>query len=99
MGGGCTQFWLFSFFSYFSQDDKNLRAPNEAIASVELFNWKTGEHCQLKDLPYPISGHTGLVVNGIPVFCGGYSNIYETRCYQLNKGAQTWEQVNYDKHP
>ena len=37
--------------------------------------------------------HTGAVVNGIPVFCGGTSTEYESRCYKLDKATHTWDEV------
>ena len=65
------------------------------IATVELYNWQTGEQCQLKDLPYGVTEHTGTVIGDVPVFCGGYSVNAENRCFKLNKTDQSWIQVHY----
>ena len=66
-------------------------------ASVELYNWQTGEQCQLPDLPYNITAHTGTVLDGVPVFCGGYtgleSNPVENKCYKMDMNDKSWIQV------
>jgi hypothetical protein len=64
------------------------------LNSVELFNWQTGEQCQLNNLPYGVYAPAAEVFNGIPVFCGGRSNFgAEKKCYKLNKMDNSWEQV------
>ena len=64
--------------------------------TVELFNWETGEHCKLGDLPFGVAAHSGTVMNGIPVFCGGYldSSGDSSFCHKYNIQKQEWEQVN-----
>ena len=66
-----------------------------SLKSVELYNWKTGEQCELPDLPYEISYHTGVTFEGTPAFCGGgYSQTAdERRCYKFEKSSLTWTQV------
>jgi hypothetical protein len=70
------------------------------ITAVELYNWQTGEQCQLPDLPYNISALTGRVLDGVPVFCGGFtgleSNPVENRCYKMDKSDKSWIQVKID---
>ena len=74
--------------------------PNkEPLTSVELFNWKTGEQCYLEELPFPVRGHSGTVLDGEPHICGGTFN--ETtqptkRCYKFNKEGFVWEPVSFD---
>jgi len=63
-----------------------------SISSVELYNWKTGEQCQLKDLPEPVSCQSGTVMEGTPIFCGNYRNTHD-KCYSFNKTSKTWSQV------
>ncbi len=75
-----------------------IRGLDVDIATVELFNWKTGEHCQLEDLPNVVSDHTGTVINGIPVYCSSHLSVDKLKCFKLNKATRTWEQVNYLEH-
>ena len=65
----------------------------ETLDSVELFNWKTGEQCFLKELPFRIAAHTGAVMDDVPVFCGGFTTESEAKCFKLNKTSQYWNQV------
>ena len=64
------------------------------LSTVELFNWKTGEQCFLQHLPYKVAGHSGIIMDGVPVYCGGYSTEIEARCFMLNKTSQVWVQVS-----
>ena len=68
----------------------------------ELYNWQTGEQCQLKDLPYGVAAHAGMVMDDIPAFCGGYFDVCvggallaDNRCFKLNKTDQSWIQVGH----
>ena len=69
------------------------RPPSGYLKTVELYNWQTGEQCQLKDLPYEVAGQAATVIDDVPVFCGGVSLTYENRCFKLNKTDQSWIQV------
>ena len=66
---------------------------SQKLSSVELYNWKTGEQCQLEDLPHPNAGHTATVLDGTPAFCGGTSPDVEKRCYKFDKTTLSWIQV------
>ena len=41
------------------------------------------------------AGHSGTIMNGTPVFCGGDTGLgsADGRCYKLNKLNRTWEQI------
>ncbi len=68
----------------------------EYLAEVELFNWKTQKQCRLENLPYPVGGHTGVVLNGIPIYCGGQKNnqtLYSKNCYKFNMEDKDWTEV------
>ena len=69
--------------------------PGTFLSTVELYNWQTGEQCQLKDLPYGVAAHSATVMDNVPVFCGGYSQAPENRCFKLNQTDQSWIQVGY----
>ena len=68
--------------------------PSGYLATVELYNWQTGEQCQLKDLPYQVAGQAATIMDDVPVFCGGLSVTYENRFFKLNKTDQSWIQVS-----
>ncbi len=73
------------------------RTDDLRLSSVELYNWETGEQCQLGDLPRPISEHTGTVFNGTPVYCAGVRDqgyVNSEECYKFNKKDRTWERVS-----
>ena len=65
------------------------------LSSVELFNWQTGEQCHLPDLPYPVYGHVGTVLDGVPVFCGGDNGLIQYKCFKLNLTDLTWNRVSF----
>jgi len=66
-----------------------------ATKLVELFNWQTGQICQLSDLPYDLDAGSGTVLDGIPIFCGNWrSGQGDKNCFKLNKGDLTWEKVS-----
>ena len=71
------------------QADKELK--------VELFNWRTGEQCQLSEqLPFSTYGHSAAVLDGVPVYCGGLldkDDDGDKRCHKFLKETKTWEQV------
>ena len=67
------------------------------LDTVELFNWKTNQSCSLpQKLPIVISEHSGTVLNGIPIVCGGYGpeNELQSSCFQLDKETKTWKNVS-----
>ena len=71
------------------------RGPN-LLDTVEMFNWKTKEQCTLSSrLPEAVSEHTGAVIDGSPVYCGGYgtNNTRLKSCYKFDKSSQTWTNV------
>jgi hypothetical protein len=63
-----------------------------SISSVELYNWKTWEQCQLKDLPEPVSCQSGTVMEGTPIICGNFEGSQD-KCYSLNRTSNTWIKV------
>ncbi len=66
------------------------------LSEVELFNWKTQKQCFLKDLPFAVGGHSGAVLNEIPIFCGGQKRnniLFSKDCYKYNKESKNWTQV------
>ena len=69
---------------------------NSRPKTVELFNWETREHCKLGDLPFGVAAHSGTVLNGIPVFCGGFldSSSQSRLCHKYNLQKQEWDQVD-----
>ena len=62
--------------------------------SVELYNWKNGEQCQLPNLNYLIHSQVSVVLNGTPAFCGGQSNQEMIQCWMLDKVTKAWMQVS-----
>jgi hypothetical protein len=72
------------------------------LDSVELFNWKTGQQCFLKSkLPLTVSEHSGTVIDGQPIFCGGYgpNNARQKGCYAYEKSEDRWRNVSVLLHP
>ena len=64
------------------------------LDSVELFNWQTGEQCQIGDFYKSVGAHSGTVLEGVPIICGGYESGHGLdECYKLNKDEMVWEQV------
>ena len=66
------------------------------LAEVELFNWKTKKQCRLQDLPNAVGGHSGVVLDGIPIYCGGQKNDtieYSRNCYKYNRESKIWTEV------
>ncbi len=61
------------------------------LNSVELYNWRTGQQCQLPNLTYPIDGQVAVVMNGTPAYCGGYNSL---QCFKLDKVTRTWIKVS-----
>ena len=64
-----------------------------AIKSVELYNWKTGDHCQLDDLPEEARGHAAVTLtDGTVVYCGGWdkNSSAVTACYQKQLAETSW---------
>jgi hypothetical protein len=60
----------------------------------EAYNWKTGQQCQLENLPYGMGAHVGTVFEGVPMLCGNYNSQQgDTRCQKLNTKSMIWEKV------
>ena len=71
--------------------------PTSRLQSVELFNWQTGEQCQLPDLPTGVTSHMATVLDDVPVYCGGFSDMSkkaDRSCYKLDKTSKTWIKVD-----
>ena len=65
------------------------------LNSVEAFNWKTEEHCQLNDLPIGIRIHSATVLYGVPIICGGFSyEIPLQSCYKYLEQNDSWEPIS-----
>ncbi len=66
-----------------------------AARLVELYNWQTGQICQLNDLPYDMDASSGTVLDGIPILCGTWqSGQGDKNCIKLNKDDLTWDRVS-----
>ena len=68
------------------------------LDTVELFNWKTKEQCQLKaKLPTTVSEHSGTVYEGVPIFCrgSGLVNSRQNGCYKFETENRVWQDVSY----
>ena len=64
------------------------------MRSVEAINWKTKEQCRLADLPEGIRIHSGAVLYGVPVVCGGYSfEIPLQTCHKFQEETGKWKTV------
>ena len=59
--------------------------------TVELFNWRTFQHCQLPNLPVGVYGHVAGFMEGVPVFCEG--QILRNSCYKMDKLTKKWVSV------
>ena len=71
------------------------------LDTVEMFNWKTHQQCYLKArLPITVSEHSGTVLDGKPVFCGGFGpdNSRQKGCYKYEKDNKTWINVKIRLH-
>jgi hypothetical protein len=67
----------------------------ETLKSVELYNWRTGQQCQLGDLPSEIFAHSGTEIDGVPVFCGGIKDDEDqSDCYKYSSETDSWEKVS-----
>ena len=75
--------------------------PSSIYATtVELYNWKSGEQCQLGNLPTAVGSHSGAVLDGIPIYCGGFSSdamFGDNRCFKLDLEERKWIQVRCAK--
>ena len=61
--------------------------------SVELYNWNTGAQCSLASLPEPFGLHSGTILDGIPVICGGTTGTVKSDCYEFDKKIKNWLRV------
>lgn len=61
----------------------------DGLTSVELFNWKTGEQCEMPlGLDNKLSAHVGAVISGTPIICGGFSDLQpQEDCYEYSSGS------------
>ena len=67
----------------------------EVLQSVELYNWQTGQQCQLGDLPNEIFAHSGTELEGVPVYCGGIiDEVDQKDCYKYNSETGSWDKVS-----
>ncbi len=80
---------IFGGFSY----DLDLTA-DIPVDSVELYNWKNGQQCQLPNLNYPVYAQPSVVMNGTPAYCGGLSNQELVQCWIFDKVTKTWMQMS-----
>jgi hypothetical protein len=66
------------------------------LQSVELYNWRTGQQCQLPNLPSPVYASVAVSMNGTLAYCGGdkgSGNLVQ-QCFRLDKTTNTWVQVS-----
>jgi hypothetical protein len=66
---------------------------NVNVDSVELHNWKTGQQCFTTNLPYGVTLHSGVVMEGFPAFCGGLNTNYISTCLKFVVAQKQWTQV------
>ncbi len=61
-----------------------------------MYNPEKGKNCTLEDIPNGLYGHSGFVLNDIPIYCGGKTEnfVLETFCYQYTVANSSWTQVN-----
>ena len=68
---------------------------DEELSLVELFNWRTGKQCPLKDIPKRVRIHAGTVFQGIPIICGGLSGEKAVaNCYKYSIEEKDWLPVS-----
>ena len=68
---------------------------SQDLSSVELFNWRTGEQCPLKDIPIRVRIHAGTVFEGVPIICGGFSSEESiANCYKYSIQDKSWSPVS-----
>jgi hypothetical protein len=69
------------------------------MRSVEAVNWKTKEQCRLADLPEGIRIHSGAVLYGVPVVCGGFAfEIPLQTCHKFKEETGKWTTVRIINH-
>jgi len=64
------------------------------LDSVELFNIDTHQSCNFGKMPVKVSSSVGGVLNGFPVFCGGFYPTWATPQSSCYKYQNSWTQVN-----
>jgi hypothetical protein len=54
------------------------------------------EHCKLPDLPSAVRGHTGTVLQGEPMYCGGKNSDKQSvsDCYKFVSETRNWIKVS-----
>jgi hypothetical protein len=66
------------------------------MITVEALNWKTKEQCRLPEIPTGLRIHSGTVLYGTPVVCGGLNyEVPQGDCYKLKEEDGTWESVSF----
>jgi len=41
-------------------------------------------------------GHSGTLINGVPIVCGGYNgDDYDVKCFQYQRYTKRWERVTF----
>jgi hypothetical protein len=43
-----------------------------------------------------IYGHSGTLMNGDPLVCGGYNNVAKADCFYYQKDTKKWQKVTKD---
>ena len=66
------------------------------ISAAELYNWETGAQCRVKDLPLAFGKHSGTVIDGVPIVCGGTTDAatIQTKCYKFDTKLKDWLNVS-----
>ena len=66
------------------------------ISAVELYIWETGAQCRVKDLPLAFGKHSGTVIDGVPIVCGGTTDsaTIQTKCYKFDSNLKDWLNVS-----
>jgi hypothetical protein len=66
------------------------------MITVEALNWKTKEQCLLPEIPTGLRIHSGTVLYGTPVICGGLNyEVPQGDCYKLKEEDGIWESVSF----
>lgn len=66
---------------------------SQDLKSVEAFNWKTKDQCNLNDLPLEVRIHSSAVFEKVPIICGGLSeDVAITRCYKYDPVVDSWQE-------
>ena len=94
--------WCF-FLKYIGNDGRSLKLNNDSSNNVWInrdINYRHLCFSQIPsmhdiwELPHGIAAHTGTVMDGVPVICGGFTTDTDDRCFKLNKTSHYWVQVS-----